>query len=587
MKNGTVGENASCYIVGGGLASLASAAYLLREGAVGGEQICIFEEAGQMGGSLDAVLLDADQGYSMRGFRMLEENVYSCMLDLLSFIPSLECPGLSAMEEFKQFNERVKVRSTARLVENGDIAAAFPFDLNWQDRFSVLWVLTRPESSLKGRTIESYFTPAFLRSNFWLQFCTTFSFQPWHSLVEFRRYILRFIQAAPQFSSMDCVKLMPRNEYDSVVLPIKKWLEQNGVRFVLGTTVVDLDFADSAEGKWVRRMHCLADGQPYSIELDKMDLVFATLGSMASNSSTGTMDRAPERDRHAPREASWRLWEAIAGKAPGLGRPSAFTSATDKSEWVSFTVTFKDKSFVQLLEGLTDRPIGEEGVVTLKSSAWLLSFAMTPHPFFPNQPAEVNLCWGYGLCPGETGNFVRKRMLECTGREILTELCLHLGFAHRLNDILSASSCIPCLLPYITSQFLPRTDGDRPAVLPEGIRNLACLGQYCDISGDIVFTLEYSVRSAQTAVYSMLNQAHRVTPIYRGYRDPRHVCGAIRTVCKRCARTGVPETFTHAAIVRIGARLAGCLASFRKLVTAGWGLTTKRKAGSIPSCSPE
>jgi oleate hydratase len=559
METESVKTNTSCYIVGGGLASLASAAYLLKTGAVRGEQIRIFEESSQMGGSLDARPLGADQGYFMRGFRMLESEVYSCMFDLLSFIPSLKRPGMSVMEEFKEFNERVKVCSTARLIENGDIASAFPFNLSWKDRFNVLWFLARPESCLKDQTIEDYFTAAFFDSNFWLQFCTTFSFQPWHSLAEFRRYILRFIQDSPRLSTMDCVQLTPYNEYDSIVLPTKRWLEQNGVRFELGTTVVDLDFDGHAEEKWVRRLHCLAGDRAYSIEIDKSDRVFATLGSMTSNSSVGSMHRAPERNRD-PRDASWRLWENIAPKAPGLGRPAAFTGEVGKSEWVSFTMTFKDDSFVKLLENLTVRPVGEEGVITIKNSPWLLSFAMTPHPFFPDQPKEINLAWGYGLHPEKKGRFIPKKMSVCTGREILVELCSHLGFAPNLNDILDSSLCIPCLLPYITSQFLPRTAGDRPAVVPDGIGNLACLGQYCDIPDDIVFTLEYSVRSAQTAVYSMLNQKHHVTPIYKGQRNPLHVYGAIRTVCKPDMPIGIPDDFPQVAFSRIRAGLATCLA---------------------------
>jgi oleate hydratase len=84
------------------------------------------------------------------------------------------------------------------------------------------------------------------------------------------------------------------------------------------------------------------------------------------------------------------------------------------------------------------------------------------------------------------------------------------------------------MMPFITSQFMPRAAGDRPAVIPAGARNFAFLGQFCELADDTVFTVEYSVRTAQTAVYHLLDLPRTVTPIYRGYRDPGVVLRALR-----------------------------------------------------------
>ena len=112
-------------------------------------------------------------------------------------------------------------------------------------------------------------------------------------------------------------------------------------------------------------------------------------------------------------------------------------------------------------------------------------------------------------------------MSECTGEEILTELCCHLALKEEMPLILKTSTCIPCIMPFITSQFLPRSKGDRPAVVPEGWTNLAFIGQFCEMPDDVVFTVDYSLRSAQTAVYSLLKLDKEVTPIYKGQYDTR------------------------------------------------------------------
>ena len=522
-------RNRKCYIIGGGLGSLASASFLVRDGGIRGEDVMVLEENGITGGSLDAQHIAADDGYVMRGFRMLEGRVYSCLFDLLASMPSLNAPGRTVLQEFNDFNERIQVHASARLIAAGKVISCFPFDLHWKDRLRTLWLLIRPEATFGDTTIQDYFSASFFASNFWIQFCTTFSFQPWHSLIELRRYCLRFYHASPLLGTMDCVQLTPSNEYETIILPLTQWLKEQRVNFTLDVKVVDLDFAHANGRTTVSRIHYIQDGASHQIEIDEDDLVFATLGSMTANSSLGSMDAAP-RIGAGHKDASWLLWERISAKEPVLGTPSFFTGAVEKSQWVSFTLTLRDSAFVDLLNSLTRRKTGTEGIVTLTDSGWLLSFAVMPFPYFRNQPEHVSICWGYGLLPDRPGTYVKKRMLDCTGKEILTELCHLLRFEGALEHIVETSTCIPCWMPYVTSQFLPRSRASRPPVVPRNFANLALLGQYCEVADDIVFTMEYAVRSAQTAVYSRLGLDRKVTPIYKGYRDFGHICGMLRTV---------------------------------------------------------
>ena len=123
---------------------------------------------------------------------------------------------------------------------------------------------------------------------------------------------------------------------------------------------------------------------------------------------------------------------------------------------------------------------GTGGLVTFKDSNWLMSIVLACQPHFPNQPAGVQVFWGYALFPDRVGNFVPKPMAECNGAEILRELCGHLRFD---PETVESANCIPCRMPYITSMFMPRVRGDRPLPVPRGSKNLAFVSQFVEDSG--------------------------------------------------------------------------------------------------------
>jgi oleate hydratase len=131
-------------------------------------------------------------------------------------------------------------------------------------------------------------------------------------------------------------------------------------------------------------------------------------------------------------------------------------------------------------------------------------------PHFRNQPVDVQVFWGYALFPDRVGNFVAKPMAECNGAEILRELCGHLRFDLQTVE---TANCIPCRMPYITSMFMPRLRSDRPLPVPHGSKNFAFISQFVEIPDDVVFTVEYSVRAAQTAVYELLGIVRHLPPV--------------------------------------------------------------------------
>jgi oleate hydratase len=158
--------------------------------------------------------------------------------------------------------------------------------------------------------------------------------------------------------------------------------------------------------------------------------------------------------------------------------------------------------------------------MTFKDSPWLMSLVVPHGPHFEGQSEDTYTAWGYGLFLDEPGEYVAKPLQEANGREILTELVGQLGLTDALEEILVTTTVIPVMMPYITSQFAPRTITDRPRVIPEGAENFAFLGQYVEIPEDVVFTVEYSVRAAMHAVYGLTCTDRKIPGIYHAAAHP-------------------------------------------------------------------
>lgn len=528
------------YLVGSGIASLASAAYLIREGKIPGDNIMIIEEGDSTGGSLDGSG-DPDKGYVMRGGRMLNFS-YVCTYDLFSFIPSLEDSRKTVMDEIIDFNKKIKTESHCRLLRNGQKIDSSAMGFTYKDRFDLLEVMMRSEETLGHRRIQDYFEKDFFETPFWYMWATMFAFQPWHSVVEFRRYLHRFIHEFSRINTLSGVDRTPYNQFDSLVRPLVKWLKQEGVLFMMGSEVTDLEFQEVRGKQAVSKILYRRNEDTNHIAVEPHDLVFVTNGSMTASSSLGSMRTAPLM-KSKKEGSDWALWEHLAFNRPEFGRPTVFSSRVDESKWESFTVTLKDPLFFSLMEKLTGNMAGTGGLVTITDSNWLLSVVLAYQPHFLNQPENITVFWGYGLFVDRPGNFVKKKMSECSGEEILIELLSHLRFTEDMAEIIKSANCIPCMMPFITSQFLTRDLGDRPPVVPENYSNLAFVSQFCEVPEDVVFTVEYSVRAAQTAVYQLLQLDKEPQPVFDSSRDFRVLFESLKTMFRE--PTEVPKEDYH------------------------------------------
>ncbi|WP_255801626.1 oleate hydratase [Idiomarina loihiensis] len=517
---------------------LAAAFYLIRDGHMPAENITILEEMSVEGGSMDGAG-NPEDGYIIRGGREMNWN-YDTLWDLFQDIPALELPeGYSVLDEYRMINDNDPNYSKARLInKSGEILDSEDLGLNKSQQWELIRLMLKRKEELDDTSIEEYFSEGFLQSNFWFLFRTMFAFKNCHSLLETKLYLHRFLDSIDGFADMSVLLFPKYNQYDTFIKPLTNFLREKGVKFTFEARVDDLDISFTGDNKTVTGIQAAIKGKEQYIEVGKNDLVFALTGSMTEHTGYAGMDDAPELscEKHDPgSESGWNLWKNLAKKSPVFGKPEKFYGDVDKSIWESATLTCKPSPLVDKLKTLSvnDPYSGRTvtgGIVTFTDSNWLLSVTCNRQPHFPDQPDDTLVLWVYGLLMDKQGNRVNKTMPECTGKEILTELCHHLGIEDQLDQVIANTKIRIALMPYITAQFMPRAAGDRPRVVPEGCTNLGLIGQFVETRNDIIFTMEASIRTARIGVYKLLNIPKQVPDISPTQYDIRNIIKGARAL---------------------------------------------------------
>ena len=522
-------ENSSkVYLIGSGIAALASAVYLEKDTGVLGENIFILEKDNIAGGACDGSG-NAEDGFLVRGGRMHEAH-YECYWDLLSNIPSLEDETVSVKEETFTFSQKYVSNAKARLLKDAKKVDLSSYGLSFKEQAKLVELTFVPEITLNNLHIEDWFDQEFFDTNYWHIWSTMFAFQKWSSVAEMRRYMKRFIHLVDGLYKLGGIMRTKYNQYDSVIRPLRRYLEVRGVHFEMGREVVDIDFNLSADKHTATLIH-LKDGD--EIVLAKDDYVFITNGSITESTDVGSWSEAPKL-KGVAESGSWKLWKKLAKKHELFGNPSPFCDNVDLQKWYSFTVTLKDSTFHDYMQDFTGNVDGTGGLVTMTDSNWLMSIVIAHQPHFPNQSDSVKIFWGYALYPDRKGNYVNKTMSECNGEEILEELYYHLKIQKMMQPITKAGkiNCLPVAMPFIDSLFMPRKLGDRPDVIPKGATNFAFLGQFAEVEKDCVFTVEYSVRTAQMAVYGHFETDKEVIPVYDSIHNPKYLIAAMKALSR-------------------------------------------------------
>jgi len=531
-------ENSKIYIVGSGIAGMAAAYYFIRDGRIPAKNITFLEQLHIDGGSLDGSGNPKD-GYMIRGGREMDMT-YENLWDIFQDIPALELPPpYTVLDEYRLINDNDSNYSKARLIhKNGEIKDFSKFGLNKKDQLAIVKLLLKRKDELDDLTIEDYFSESFLESNFWTFWRTMFAFENWHSLLELKLYMHRFLHAIDGLNDLSSLVFPKYNQYDTFVTPLRKFLEEKGVNIKFHTLIKDLVIQSNTEGKIVEGIITEHEGKETRNPVGKDDFVIVTTGSMTEDTFYGDNKTAPIigiDNSTSGKSPGWMLWKNLAAKSPIFGKPEKFCTNIEKSSWESVTLTCKPSAFVEKLKeySVNDPYSGKTvtgGIITITDSNWLMSFTCNRQPHFPDQPDDILVLWVYALFMDKPGNYIKKVMPECTGDEILTELSFHLGILDKLDNIIENTTVRTAFMPYITSMFMPRAKGDRPRVVPEGCKNLGLIGQFVETNNDVVFTMESSIRTARIAVYKLLNLNKQVPDINPLQYDIRHLLKAVRTL---------------------------------------------------------
>ncbi len=521
-------EKKRAFIVGGGIAGLAAAVYLIQDAHMPASNITLYEAKDNYGGALEA-FGTAKEGYLSPGARE-PEPYFQCMWDLCRRIPSLEEPERTVLDETVEFNRQYPIFCNVRFLEKlGNIdETQHDLQLDPESGMRLMQLLFTPDESLANVTLRDWFPDTYFVSNMWQDFRTKLAFQEWDSALEMKLYVHRFLHLGEGTEEHRGILHFKYDEFDSLVKPILVYLEKQGVHFYSGTEVVDFELIERNGKIAVSAIHLNCHRKSDTVSLTENDYVFFTSGSMVQNTSYGDNEHIAVENHDKVHRGCFSVWEKLALHDSKFGHPEKFISNIDKTKWLSFCLTVEDyPKLIQSLEKMTQDKDGCAGLITIKDSSWLLSTYVQHQPFFPGQPENTQFIWNYGLHPWNTGDYINKPMCECTGNEIIEEWLYHLGMADKIKEILPHCRIRTAMMPYITSQFMPRQAGDRPPVIPEGYSNLALMGQYVE-TGDVVFTVETSIRSAMIGVYGLLNLDKPVIPIAPTKYDIRVIASMAR-----------------------------------------------------------
>ena len=457
-------DNKSAYLIGSGLAALTAACYLVRDGQMQGDHIHVFEKDPLPGGACDGYKYDI--GYVMRGGREMD-NHFEVMWDLLRSIPSLETEGASVLDEYYWLNKEDPNKSLCRATVNRgqDAHTDGKFAISDQGAMEIMKLFFTPDEQLQDKKITDIFDDEVFSSNFWMYWRTMFAFENWHSALEMKLYLKRYIHHIGGLPDFTALRFTRYNQYESIILPMVTYLKDHGVDFQYETKVTDVQFRIEGGKKQASSVTVDHKGESRTIDLTENDLLFITNGGCVESCTIGSQDKAAGFDPTIRPGNGWDLWKKIAAQDPSFGHPEKFCSQPELSNWESATITTLDD---------------------------------------------------------------KKPMRDCTGREICMEWLYHIGVPEEDIAGLAEHSAntVPVMMPYIDAFFMPRAFGDRPDIVPQGAVNFAFLGQFAETGRDTIFTTEYSMRTGMEAVYTLLNIDRGVPEVWGSTYDVRSLIDA-------------------------------------------------------------
>ena len=487
------------YFIGGGLESLAGAVYLMRDCNFLGENIYIIEPSAVVGGEYYAAG-NPDTGYIIRNGAELfstDANLW----DLLDSVPSLRAPDISVSEDVLTYNSAHPTAMRTRIIDADGIAALTSLGLDKESRRALLNLLTKNENSVTG-TIAEWFAevPQFLDTKLWVLLSTDFKLCRESSALVLRAAVLCHLSHIAALDSRADIIRTPLNTYESVILPIKAYLERMGVKLMSKCRMTGFNM----DGGFVTELNLDDNGARKTIYLEQDDLCFISCGSIADGALCGDIDTPPPAFDGA--SESLHILHLLERNLPDSTGAAELFSHPEITTAAEFTVTTSSNLLLRLFEEYTKTPLGADAFITATESPWCISIDIGTQPVMQNQSGKTTVLHGFALCPSNIGIFTGKPMHECSGREVVYELISALHMQRHWEEIDSELvNSVVCIEPFALA---PTLSGNRPAV---NGGNLAVIGRFSHAGGSAC-SAEYAVRSARTAAYELTRCGRKIIP---------------------------------------------------------------------------
>lgn len=427
-------DDKHAYIVGSGLAGLSAACYLIRDAQMPADHITVFESLPLLGGSCDGIY-DATRGYIMRGGREMD-NHFECMWDLFRSIPSIVNPGETIFSEYYRLNKSDPNFSLCRVTEKQgqDAHTDKKYGMNPRATQELLRLFLSTEEDLADKTIDDMFDDDFYNTNFWIYWQTMFAFEKWHSALEMKLYMQRYIHHIDGLPDLSALRFTRYNQYDSMIKPMVKYIEDAGGVFQYDTQVTNVVCDVTPTKKVAKRIDYTQGGVAKSIDLTENDLVFVTNGSQGDCTAYGSQDTAPVVTIKNGEGPSVQLWKKIAAQSPDFGHPEKFFKDIEETSWESWTVDTSNKEVLDAIEAICHRdPLSGKvvtgGIVTAKDSSWLLSWTSTAKASSPTSPPTTASSGCMGSTAGMTmaitsrSRWRHARARNCAPNGCITSAC--------------------------------------------------------------------------------------------------------------------------------------------------------------------
>ncbi len=487
------------YFIGSGLENLAGALYLIRDGNFVGENIYIIEPSTIVGGEYYAAG-NADTGYIIRSGAQIFKNASGNLMDLLASVPSLRAPDISVGEDIITYNDAHKNASRARLFGEEGIIQLASLGLGKAERKAFFSLITK-KGDIENKTIEEYFAavPEFFDTKLWAVLESDFKLSKKSAASCFSFALIQNLSELLHIETHDMITTPVFNMYESVILPIKAYLERCGVNFMVKCRLCDIE----EESGRISALLLNDNGARKKIYLDNNDLCFISCGCTSDGTVCGDIDNPPPvPDEQAD---SIEVMNILANHFPETEGLVGFMSSPAVTATGELTVTLNSNLFMSLLENYTSTPLGADAFITIKDSPWVYSLDTSVQP---RTWGKVFVLRAVSLAPYEPGRFVKKPMTESNGTEALYELVCALQMQKYWDEIAeTVVNAVVCIQPYALAPTLP---GEKAPIIPENCENLALTGRFCNVEGENVLSAEYAVKSARIAVYTLIRCMRKI-----------------------------------------------------------------------------